>query len=431
VLILSLFSKSKVSKGEISESKELKNKEIEINIDDGNLLNKESYHKDIQIEASKRESIWNRPIKLEDFKFKRMKNNSEDKPSKPKSIRLVTMDIGSKDIKVVEGQVKSGKIKVYSMGKIKSPEDIIQDGELYNEEPILLKLKDEMKSYRVKAKNIAMVSSSSTIISRELVVPYVESYEELKTLVNYEIQQFLCINLNNYVVQFMKLEEVIIDDVRKQKLFVIIYPKNIIDSYRNLATKLLLNPYSLDITNNSIRKLSNIAEIYNVDLIEKEESVLYLDLGYKTINLSIVNDNKLEFIRVMPSGGIEIDNFISDFNQISMDEAEEIKKTQVHVGKHRKENELNDGVVEVIEQWLDDLNRIIQFYTNKSNGKKINHIYLYGGTSKLKGIDEYIALKTQIETTKIITANNIEFDKKINTTTIEEYVNALGALIRL
>ena len=423
---MSLFSKAKVS-----ESKELKNKEIEINIDDGNLLNKESYHKDIQIEASKRESIWNRPIKLEDFKFKRMKNNSENKASKPKSIRLVTMDIGSKDIKVVEGQVKGGKIKVYSMSKIKSPEDIIQDGELYNEEPILLKLKDEMRNYRVKAKNIAMVSSSSTIISRELVVPYVDSYEELKTLVNYEIQQFLCINLNNYAVQFMKLEEVIIDDVRKQKLFVIIYPKNIIDSYRNLATKLLLNPYSLDITNNSIRKLSNIAEIYNVDLIEKEESVLYLDLGYKTINLSIVNDNKLEFIRVMPSGGIEIDKFISDFNQISMDEAEEIKKTQVHVGKRRKENELNDGVVEVIEQWLDDLNRIIQFYTNKSNGKKINHIYLYGGTSKLKGIDEYIALKTQIETTKIITANNIEFDKKINTTTIEEYVNALGALIRL
>jgi type IV pilus assembly protein PilM len=426
VLILNLFSKAKVS-----ESKELKNKEIEINIDDGNLLNKESYHKDIQIEASKRESIWNRPIKLQDFKFKKMKNNIEDKPSKPKSIRLVTMDIGSKDIKVVEGQVKGGKIKVYSMGKIKSPEDIIQDGELYNEEPILLKLKDEMKSYRVRAKNIAMVSSSSTIISRELVVPYVDSYEELKTLVNYEIQQFLCINLNNYTVQFMKLEEVIIDDVRKQKLFVIIYPKNIIDSYRNLANKLLLNPYSLDITNNSIRKLSNIADIYNVDLIEKEESVLYLDLGYKTINLSIVNDNKLEFIRVMPSGGIEIDKFISDFNQISMDEAEEIKKTQVHVGKHRKENELNDGVVEVIEQWLDDLNRIIQFYTNKSNGKKINHIYLYGGTSKLKGIDEYIALKTQIDTTKIITANNIEFDKKIDTTTIEEYVNALGALIRL
>lgn len=114
-----------------------------------------------------------------------------------------------------------------------------------------------------------------------------------------------------------------------------------------------------------------------------------------------------------------------------MEEAEEVKKTQVEVGKHRKENELNDGVVEVIEGWLDDLNRIIQFYTNKSNGKKINHIYLYGGTSKLKGIDEYIALKTGIETTKIITVNNIEFDRNINTTTIEEYVNALGALIRL
>ncbi len=424
MLILSLFSKSKVSE-------ELKNKEIQVNIDDGTLLNKEGYHKGIDVENSKKESIWNRDIKLQDLKFKRIKKVDDSKPAKPKSIRLVSLDIGSSDIKIVEGQVKGGKLKIYNMRKIKSPEDIIQDGELFNEESILLKLKEEMKTQGVRTKNIALVSSSSTIISREIIVPFVENNEELKTLVNYEIEQFLAINLNNYVIQFMRLEEVMVDEVRKQKIFTIIYPKNLIESYRNLAEKLLLNPYALDISNNSIRKLSSIADIYNVDLINKEESILYLDLGYKSVDLSIVNNNKLEFIRVMPIGGIEIDRFIADFNGISMEEAEEIKKTQVEVGKHRKENQLNDGVVEVIEGWLEDLNRIIQFYTNKSNGKKISHIYLYGGTSKLRGIDEYVSLKTGIETTKIITANNIEFSKNVNTTTIEEYVNALGALVRL
>ncbi|WP_346878428.1 pilus assembly protein PilM [Clostridium sp. UBA7791] len=421
---MSLFSKSKVSE-------ELKNKEIQVNIDDGTLLNKEGYNKGIDAENSKKESIWNRDIKLQDLKFKRIKKVDDSKPAKPKSIRLVSLDIGSSDIKIVEGQVKGGKLKIYNMRKIKSPEEIIQDGELFNEESILLKLKEEMKTSRVRTKNIALVSSSSTIISREIIVPYVENNEELKTLVNYEIEQFLAINLNNYVIQFMRLEEVIVDEVRKEKIFTIIYPKNLIESYRNLAEKLLLNPYALDISNNSIRKLSSIADIYNVDLINKEESILYLDLGYKSVDLSIVNNNNLEFIRVMPIGGIEIDRFIADLNGISMEEAEEIKKAQVEVGKHRKENQLNDGVVEVIEGWLEDLNRIIQFYTNKSNGKKISHIYLYGGTSKLRGIDEYIALKTGIDTTKIITANNIEFSKNVNTTTIEEYVNALGALVRL
>ncbi len=414
---MSLFSKSKVSE-------ELKNKEIQVDINNGT-------YKGIDVEDSKKESIWNRDIKLQDLKFKRIKKVDDSKPAKPKSIRLVSLDIGSSDIKIVEGQVKGGKLKVYNMSKIKSPEDIIQDGELFNEESILIKLKEEMKTSRVRTKNIALVSSSSTIISREIIVPYVENNEELKTLVNYEIEQFLAINLNNYVIQFMRLEEVMMDEVRKQKIFAIIYPKNLIESYRNLAEKLLLNPYALDISNNSIRKLSSIADIYNVDLINKEESILYLDLGYKSVDLSIVNSNNLEFIRVMPIGGIEIDRFIADLNGISMEEAEEIKKTQVEVGKHRKENQLNDGVVEVIEGWLEDLNRIIQFYTNKSNGKKINHIYLYGGTSKLRGIDEYIALKTGIDTTKIITANNIEFSKNVSTTTIEEYVNALGALVRL
>ncbi len=424
----------------ISKEKAVKSKEIQI--DDGTLLNEEGYHEGINDDthAEKKESIWNKKIKFSDltkvksgyeniqFKIEKHKN---ERPVRPKSVRITALDIGSSEIKIVEGQVKAGKIKVYNMKKIKSPENIISDGEIYNQDSFLLQIKETIKSANIKTKNLAIVSSSSTIISRELVVPYVEKYEELRSLVNYEIQQFLSINLNNYVVQFMKLGEVVVDEVRKQRIFAIIYPKNIVDSYRNLAASLSLNPYSLDITNNSIRKLNFLSNVYNSDLIDKNEVSMYIDLGSNNINISILNKGKLEFIRVMPTGGSEIDKFIASYIQVSISEAEEIKKNEVDVSLNREENGLNEGVVEIIEEWVSNLTRIIQFYTNKSAGQKVKHIYLYGGTSKLKGIDQYIAIRTEIDAIKIRTVDNIEFDKNLNTTTIEEYINALGAFIRL
>ncbi|MEG2288732.1 MAG: pilus assembly protein PilM [Clostridium sp.] len=429
---MGLFSKDKVK-----EQQELNIKEIDLNIEletDGELLNREGYGKGLKV-SEKKESIWNQELKLKDLSFKKIFSgggvNTRVRVIKPKSVRLMAIDIGSSEIKIVEGQVKNGKIRVYNMEKVKSPKDIIDDGNIYNEDSISIRIKDVMSKSNIKTKNVAIVSSSSTIISRELIVPYVENYNELSNLVHYEIERFLAINLNNYVIQFMSLEEIIVDNLRKQKLFAIIYPKNIIDNYRNLTHSLLMNPYSLDITNNSIKKIKNMATVYNSDLIDKNECAMYLDMGNRTIDISIVNGEDLEFIRIMPVGGSEITNYIVSCEHVSIEDAEKIKATKVDVGINRTENELNNGVADIIDDWLADLNRIIQFYTNKSNGKKIKHIYLYGGTSKLKGIDEHIAFRTEIDAIKIRTIDNIEFSNSANTRTVEEYINALGALIRL
>ncbi|MEG0307762.1 MAG: pilus assembly protein PilM [Clostridium sp.] len=429
---MGLFSKDKVK-----EQQELNIKEIDLNMGletDGELLNREGYRKGLKV-SEKKESIWNQELKLKDLSFKKIFSgggaNTRVRVIKPKSVRLMAIDIGSSEIKIVEGQVKNGKIKVYNMEKVKSPKDIIEDGNIYNEDSVSIRIKDVMSKSNVKTKNVAIVSSSSTIISRELIVPYVENYNELSNLVHYEIERFLAINLNNYVIQFMRLEEIIVDNLRKQKLFAIIYPKNIIDNYRNLTHSLLMNPYSLDITNNSIKKIKNMATVYNSDLIDKNECAMYLDMGNRTIDISIVNRENLEFIRIMPVGGSEITNYIVSCEHVSIEDAEKIKATKVDVGINRPGNELNNGVADIIDDWLADLNRIIQFYTNKSNGKKIKHIYLYGGTSKLKGIDEHIAFRTEIDAIKIRTIDNIEFNNSANTRTVEEYINALGALIRL
>ena len=380
----------------------------------------------VTLEPKKKESIWTREIT-----FKGLRARKEEKLDKPKSVKLVGIDIGSNSIKFVEGRVKAGKIHIYGMGKIPTPKDAVRDGAVEQVEAVSIAIRDYLRSRGIKTKDLAFASSSSTIISRELIVPYVEKKDELKNLVEYEIQQFLFINLNNYEVQFMKIGDVVDNGIEKQKILAIIYPKNIIASYKELTTRMLLDPYALDLSNNAVRKVANLANFFNSDLVDKESTNMFIDFGAKTTNISIVNRGKLDFIRILQIGGEEIDSFISTNKSISLEAAEKIKIDKMDIEQKVENDELTDGVIRIIDDWVSDINRIIQFYANKGSGKQIDHIYLCGGTSKIKGLDKYIENRLRIPTANILTIDNLEFDKKLGVSTVEEYVNAIGALIRL
>lgn len=381
---------------------------------------------DKPVTPRKKESIWTK-----DLSVKKPKVRKKEKAVKPKSVKLVGVDIGSSSIKVVEGKVKGDKIHIYKMDKIPSPRGILRDGVLEQVDSIAIALKSHLKGHGIKTKDLSFVSSSSTVISRELVVPYVEKEDELRELVEHEIQQFLCINLNNYLVQFMKIEDLEIEGVEKLKILAIIYPKNIIEGYRDLTTRMMVTPHSLDLTNNSIKKVANFTQLFNSDLVDKADTNVFLDLGANNINISIVNQGKLDFIRTVPVGGRDIDKFIARHKDIPIEAAEQLKIEQVNIGENRENDELTEGIVRIVDEWIDNLNRIIQFYANRSNGKKVDRIYLYGGTSMITGLSEHMKARLGIDTHNILTVSNLEFDKGLKTSTVEEYVNALGALIRL
>lgn len=389
-------------------------------IDSGEVLNK-----------GKKESIWNKEINFSDI-FKGKKNKTRvEAVEKLQSVRLVSVDIGTSHTKIVEGKAnKNGKLQIFNMYKVPTKENAIKDGVLEETDVLSMYLQGALKEGKIKTKNLAFVSSSSTIISRELTLPYVDNEEEFSNLVKYEIQQYLFINLNNYDVQYMKIADVVEEGIEKQKVLAVIYPKEMIDKYRELGQKTLLNPYALDITNNCVRKIASGAKFFNSDLINGEAINMYLDMGANTINISIINNGKLDFIRVLPMGGNEINELIMTLENISYEEAERIKVKSLDMEKN-EESKLFNGVIRIVDDWIDNVNRIIQFYASKTSGKNIEHIYLYGGSSKIKGIAEYFQSRIGIATTNILTVDNLEFADNTKVATVEEYINALGALIRL
>ncbi|SHJ71381.1 type IV pilus assembly protein PilM [Clostridium cavendishii DSM 21758] len=361
---------------------------------------------------------------------KKIKKASKPKRSVQKSIKLVSIDIGSKFTKIVVGEKRKDILYINKVMRIKTAENSLTDGTLVNGVLLGKNIRAVLNNQGIKVKDVAFTNNSTSIINREVTVPKVYG-DELDTLVRYEIQQFLPINLNDYILQYSEIEEVQETEAVRNRLIVVAYPKRIARSYFDMAANIGLKPNALDLHNNSIKKLYDNCNAVNGSLKSVQGTTLFIDMGAESFDVSIMLNGKLEFMRIMKTGGNIIDNKIADKFEINLEEAENKKKSEVDLGSFDLNNELNEVVKETVNEWIEELRRIIQFYANKNIGNKVSKVYLYGGTSNLNGLEQYMEKKLGIAVSKISSIDNIDIDKKIKVDNIEDYLNAFGALIRL
>lgn len=360
-----------------------------------------------------------------------LKSKKEKKKKTPK--RVIAFDIGSNTIKIVVGRHEREKVVIENMLDIPTPAETVADGKILNDKVLADIIQYTLNDNKIKVKDIIYTTDSTSIINRELLIPKVEA-DEMETVIRYEIQQFLPINLNDYILQYTLLGEFEgpIDGTSKYKVNVISYPEKSARAYYDLLSDMDVKPYALDIVHNSVKKLLNINDKINEIENNSDETVALIDMGAEIINVNIYKNKELDFTRIMRNGGNDIDKQLSQRLDISRNLVESIKIEKANLTSILEGDKLNEIVKEVVSEWLTDLSRIIQFYKNKQRGNDINKVYIYGGTSNIKGLEQTIEEKLNIKTEKIKAFNNVELSKtSLKEEPIEQYINAIGAIIRL
>ena len=112
----------------------------------------------------------------------------------------------------------------------------------------------------------------------------------METVVRYEIQQYLPINLEDYILQVTILGEEVVDETKKLNVRVIAYPEKIARGYYNLLLKLNLKPYALDVNYNAVNKFINFTGINNEFEYKSKDSVAFIDMGASFIDVNIYKD---------------------------------------------------------------------------------------------------------------------------------------------
>ena len=348
------------------------------------------------------------------------------KNEKPRNV--VAFEIGSKHIKIVEGKYSKDKLSIYKMGQVETPMASIEDGAIIDERALVNTLQVAINQLGIKSKDAVVTSNSSSIIDREIIIPAVDE-SEMESVIKYEIQQYLPINLDEYIVEYVVIDKLVDSEGPKLKVNVISYPKDIVNGYYKLIKSLGLNPYVLDVTYNSLKKIVN-----HTGMIKnggQTGTVAFVDMGATSINVTIFKRGQLDFTRIIKSGGETIDQALSSRLDMSIKSTESMKMDKGNLlDIQDDDDEVNVIIKETVDEMIGELEQILQFASNK-NGENVDEVVIYGGASKLRGLDVYMQRKLLKSIKRVFTLERIDISTSaMPKEPIGEYLNAIGAVIR-
>lgn len=366
--------------------------------------------------------------------------------------KVLSLDIGSKNTKIVLGTQSKRNVKIEKAFTIPTPTGCYSDGNILDISKFKSEIFDVLQEENVKCKNMIITTKSTTVITRDIDIP-VAKKEDMDSIIKFQMEKYLPIKFENYIIQHKILEEFEEDDVKMAKNTVVVYPKIMAQGYYELIKKLNCTPVALDISSNSINKLFIEDIKVNDENYSFEDTVAVIDLGSDYINVNIITKGNVQFTRIITNGGSYIDMDIAKQLSIGEEEAENQKikccnLTAVSLSDIQS-SAVNDIAKAQVRNWTGEIERLLNYYKSKEQGNKIDKIYIYGGSSNLKGIVEFMKDALYLPVIKIQSLSNVNYSKtngpkvkpsKVDIFKVEpfaidvdlnKYLNAIGAIIRL
>ena len=391
--------------------------------------------------------------------------------------KVLVIDIGSGNIKIVEGAGSGKNVKVFKAISIPTPRNSFDDGHINNIIALKDSINDALESNAINTKSVIFTTESSAIITRIITVPMIKNLKEMESMIQLQMQQYLPIKFEDYILQFILLETIEeqkseseeppkeLEAKTEKKKFnlninlnmnlkfnknmfkrkeegpskarvrIAVVPKDMAEGYLDLAKELKLTPLGLDLNFNAVTKLFTKEIVIDHEMYEKEETAVVIDIGQQSINIDIISQGICEFTKIIGSGGINIDMNISQQLDIDIIEAE---KRKIHQGNlsaesfQKEDEELVNRVIRlVVDGWMREISKILQYYRNSNEGVKISRIYIHGGSSKMMGMEGYVTKSLNMPSTAIKVIKDINLLSNVSNVETEYYINALGSIIKI
>jgi type IV pilus assembly protein PilM len=348
--------------------------------------------------------------------------------------KLVSIDLGSKNFHLICGRHKGKIIEVDRALAVPIPVNSIKNGRIEDIYSLKSLLKDVFNKNRIKNKNVVLTIQSTSIITRDIVLPFVNQ-EDLDNMVKFEIEQYLPIVASEYTIEYTFLEEFKEEESKKIRIRVAAMPQSMVDNYFNLLKESGLKPIALDIHCNAVSKL--FANIILPDWGGNLSARTYalIDLGHQNIAVHIFKDGKIDFSRIITLGGSSIDEEISEAYSLTMEMAEEKKIKEGYLNREGNGHHTNDFLSKImtsrIEIWIAEIYKIFQYYLSRSTENVIDTVLLYGGSSRIRNIEAYFERVLNINVRKPeLTQHAIKTHDRLGPFDPGCYINALGGIIR-
>jgi len=310
---------------------------------------------------------------------------------KGKKNHFVGIDFGTSSIKVVELSYENQKARLENYGIVDLDCDNAEEGHCNTgASSYEQKLNDALKGLisRMNLKGgyhtyVSIPGFSGLITIIEL--PEMEQ-EELAKAIQFEAHKYIPSSLDDVAMSWEIIEHVdagttLAENLgknggKKIKVLLVAAPKKDIEHYDRLVSGLNFDVSAIELETFSIAR----------SLVGDDVGTFFIiDMGSRATNMILLEKGVVRVNRNIDAGGSEITSSISDSMAVSRQRAETFKKGDKDI-INGTESVL---IIPVLELIVGESKRILDAYKLKNKDVRIDGIFLSGGTSKMKGLEEY------------------------------------------
>ena len=303
------------------------------------------------------------------------------------------LDIGSHTIKMVElSQSKSG-LELQRFGVAEIPPDAVVEGNFMNFPLIVERVRELVKTHKVKQKKVALAISGNSVIVKKISLPEM-TQEELEESVQWEAEQYIPFDIKDVNVDV----QIISPNVGQGQMDVLLVAakKDVINDYVSVVLEAGLDPIVMDVVTFSVQ---NCLELNYGNF--GDQVVALVNLGASTMNINILTNGVTTFTRDIATGARVITEEIQKQFNLPWDEAEAYKNKPIdalpNAGLAREVKKL---VRRVGESLATEVQRSLDFFAATTANVSISKLFLSGGCAMspecVAAISERLALPTEI-----------------------------------
>lgn len=340
-------------------------------------------------------------------------NEGEEKVAK----KVISIETGIQWTKVALVDYRKKNPPVHEAFAFRTPEHAVEDGYIRDKDSLARALKEELVRRQILEKDVVFTLSSSKVVTREVVIPYVKD-NKIKGIIDAQSRDYFPMDISGYTISYSKMD-VVEDDGKKQlKLLLVAIPDNLLGNYVSFAQLAGLKAETFDYIGNGCIQLMCDSFVDNAMIIQLEEQATVI---------SILENKKLAFQRVTPYGygatisavvdhpilGIDDEEKAFDFllehnvifNKPSMPDNGDPAQQAID---QAQADEAYEDLAESLRYHLRIANTALDYYQNQVKKEFVGNVYLVGDGSRFAGIHKLFAQELPLPLQKIDFAKIID-----------------------
>ncbi len=335
--------------------------------------------------------------------------------------RFVGLDIGTHAVRAAEVRIgRDGVPTLVRFGQVALPPGVVEAGEVADPGIVGDAIKRLWKQAKFSTKKVALGVANQRVVVRPAEMPAMDD-DELRTAIEFQADELIPLPLADAVLDHQVLETFVSEDGQEMvRVLVVAAQRDMVNSLLAAVRSAGLKPTNIDIvpfalvrgaaTLTHLEELSGAAESDEESgddsspfALERDgqpdargEAIVCIGAGVTTV---VVHEYGIpRFIRIITQGGMAITEAIRDDLNISLDEAEGLKRQVVAGDTESEESQAAFRAMSArLGSLLDEIQGSLEYHVAQSESGPLERLILTGGGSRIPGMSDRLQALLGVE----------------------------------